>query len=142
MAATSAPTARPVSSSTADALPSLAFALVAVAVMIAIALAGYVHPIAVVGPIFFVNLGYGIAYPNALATSISVFPRIAGTGSAIMGFLQYGISALVIALIGILPHETQLTMGIVIAGLIVLSIVTGSLGSIVVRKNESASTMP
>ncbi len=120
----------------------LAFALVAVAVMIAIALTGYVHPIAVVGPIFFVNFGYGIAYPNALATSISVFPRIAGTGSAIMGFLQYGISALVIALIGILPHETQLTMGIVIAGLIVLSIVTGSLGSIVVRKNESASTMP
>ena len=82
-----------------------------------------------------------LGYPNALETAISVFPRIAGTGSAIMGFLQYDFSALVIALIGILPHDTRLTMAIVIAGLIVLSLITGSLGSIGVRKNEPASTM-
>ncbi len=58
-----------------------------------------------------------------------------------MGFLQYGISALVIALIGILPHETQLTMGIVIACLIVLSLIMWSFGSIGVRKNEPTNTI-
>jgi MFS transporter, DHA1 family, multidrug resistance protein len=45
-------------------------------------------------------LGMGIVFPNASAAAVSVHPEIAGTASALMGFLQMaggGIGVVVVA---------------------------------------------
>jgi MFS transporter, DHA1 family, multidrug resistance protein len=38
-------------------------------------------------------MGIGIALPNSMAGALSPFPRIAGSASALMGFMQMGVGA-------------------------------------------------
>ncbi len=85
-------------------------AVSAMVTMVGIALTGHIGIAAIVGPVYFLGLANGFALPNNLAGAVSVDPTIAGTASALLGFMQMLMSALATIAVGFLQHESQLTM--------------------------------
>ncbi|WP_099866755.1 multidrug effflux MFS transporter [Pararhizobium haloflavum] len=53
-------------------------------------LAGFFHPMAFFGPIFFVGFGNGMTLPNANAGVVSVRPHLAGSASGLGGAMMIG----------------------------------------------------
>ncbi len=74
--------------------------LAGAAAMAGLAATGVFTVWAVVGPFFVVMIGVGLTFPNAIAGAIAPFPAMAGTASALMGFLQMTLAALVGIVIG------------------------------------------
>jgi DHA1 family bicyclomycin/chloramphenicol resistance-like MFS transporter len=62
-------------------------------------------------------MGHGFSLPQSMAASITPFPLLAGTASALFGFLQYGINSVTVMVGGLLYDGTALPMLAVIAGL-------------------------
>jgi MFS transporter, DHA1 family, multidrug resistance protein len=76
------------------------------------------------------SIGNGLSQPTAMASGLSVYPRVAGTASGFIGFLQMAISALGTLAVGLLPHQSPLAM----AGVVLTTqIVALALGIIAVR---------
>lgn len=73
---------------------------VGAAAMLACALAGLLSVVTIVGPFALVMVGVGLIMPNAMAGAIGPFPRMAGAASALMGFCQMGLAALVGIVVG------------------------------------------
>lgn len=61
-------------------------------------------------PMMLYATGMGLVLPNAMAVALSAFPHIAGTASALMGFIQMGLSASVTALVGMFLVDTPAPM--------------------------------
>lgn len=61
--------------------------------MLALAAAGVMHPLAVMGPMFIYLFGHGITTPVCLAAAVGPFPAMAGTASALLGFTQLAVAA-------------------------------------------------
>lgn len=74
--------------------------LAGAAAMAGLAAAGVFTVWAVIGPFFLVMIGAGLTLPNAIAGAIAPFPTMAGTASALMGFIQMTLAALVGIAIG------------------------------------------
>ncbi|MGK9169419.1 multidrug effflux MFS transporter [Inquilinus limosus] len=74
--------------------------LAGAAAMAGLAGAGVFTVWAVVAPFFLVMIGVGLTLPNAIAGAIGPFPTMAGTASALMGFIQMTLAALVGIAIG------------------------------------------
>lgn len=62
---------------------------------VALYAAGVVTVAGIVGPVVLFMVGTGLALPNAQAGAIGPFPRMAGAASALLGFFQMGLAALV-----------------------------------------------
>ena len=55
-----------------------------------------VHSLAaILGPMFFCTVATGLVMPNAIARALAPYPEMAGSASAMMGFVQMTIAALV-----------------------------------------------
>ncbi len=78
--------------------------------MLALALAGELSVLAIVGPYFIVATGCGMSMAPAMAGSVNQFPRQAGTASSLMGTLQMGGAALSTAIVTALTDGTQMPM--------------------------------
>jgi DHA1 family bicyclomycin/chloramphenicol resistance-like MFS transporter len=50
---------------------------------------------AILGPMFFCTLATGLVMPNAIGRALAPYPAMAGSASALMGFCQMTIAALV-----------------------------------------------
>ncbi len=50
---------------------------------------------AILGPMFFCTVATGLVMPNAIARALAPYPTMAGSASALMGFVQMTIAALV-----------------------------------------------
>ncbi|CAA0114885.1 Bicyclomycin resistance protein [Halioglobus japonicus] len=61
-------------------------------------------------PMMLYSTGMGLVLPNAMAVALSAFPHIAGTASALMGFIQMGLSASATALVGMFLVDTTAPM--------------------------------
>jgi DHA1 family bicyclomycin/chloramphenicol resistance-like MFS transporter len=61
--------------------------------MLALSLVHIVTVASVLGPMALWTMGIGISLPNSMAGALSPFPRIAGSASALMGFMQMGVGA-------------------------------------------------
>jgi DHA1 family bicyclomycin/chloramphenicol resistance-like MFS transporter len=92
--------------------------------MMATAALGYVTPLALIVPLVLMGWGNGLNMPNAMANALSAVPagRV-GAASALMGFVQMVTAAVLTLLIGYVPHDTQMNIGIGVA-------VTGIVGLI------------
>ena len=66
--------------------------------------------IALVLPMVFYSAGMGLVLPNAMAVALRPFPHIAGTASALLGFIQMGLSSTATALIGLFLLDTPTPM--------------------------------
>ena len=55
-------------------------------------------------------IGMGLVLPHAMAIAMAPFPQMAGTASALLGFIQMGLSALATALVGALLTDSPQPM--------------------------------
>lgn len=72
--------------------------------------AGIAHVASVIGPHFFFMVGTGMVMPNGMAGAVGPFPRMAGLASAVLGFVQMAIAALVGVAVGHLHDGTVVPM--------------------------------
>ena len=61
-------------------------------------------------PMMFYSTGMGLVLPNAMAVALRPFAHIAGTASALMGFIQMALSASATALVGAYLIDTPAPM--------------------------------
>jgi MFS transporter, DHA1 family, multidrug resistance protein len=84
---------------------------------------------ALFAPMALSSIGNGLSQPPAVAAGLSVYPRIAGTASGLIGFLQMMISALCTCLVGLLPHGSALSAVAVVDLCLLLAMVFGILAA-------------
>jgi DHA1 family bicyclomycin/chloramphenicol resistance-like MFS transporter len=100
----------------------LATTAVATAVLVVGALAGMPLPFALVG--FFVLMSaQGLVGPNVGALASAQVPDEPGTGSALLGFLQWFMAGIIAPLVGLGGEHTAIPMGSVLVVLTVVSAV-------------------
>jgi MFS transporter, DHA1 family, multidrug resistance protein len=84
--------------------------LLAAAVQAAIVLAGYLNPLIIFVPGFFVTFAQGLALPNAQAGAMQVAPRLAGTAAGLGVFTQMLAAAIFAQLVGLIADGTAIPM--------------------------------
>ncbi len=84
-------------------------------------------PWALFVPMAISSIGNGMSQPPAIAAGLSVYPRIAGAASGLIGFMQMMIAALGTLLIGRLPRNSVLAMVVVVGAALALALVFGLL---------------
>lgn len=73
----------------------------------------YIWPrsvLALMLPMMFYSTGLGLVLPHSMAIALRPFPHIAGTASALLGFVQMSLSAAASALAGAFLSDTPLPM--------------------------------
>ena len=76
-------------------------------------------------PIALSSIGDGLSQPAAMAAGLSTYPRLAGTASGVMGFLQMTVAALGTFIVALLAHDSALGMILVVGGFIALAFAFG-----------------
>ncbi|HEY4068217.1 MAG TPA: multidrug effflux MFS transporter [Burkholderiaceae bacterium] len=96
-----------------------ALSVASACVLLAAALTNHLSVALVIGSMFVLTLGAGLASPVALTQAISVNPLVTGSASGLYGFVQMGVGALCTALAS-LGDNPALTVAIVLtsAGLV------------------------
>lgn len=87
------------------------FAVLSAAAMLLTSLLWF-HPLGVVLPMCVYSAALGIVLPHAMATALQPYPHMAGTASALLGFIQMGLSAVAGAVVGLLLVDSVLPMAI------------------------------
>lgn len=77
------------------------------------ALVGYLHPLAIFGPMLLVSVGNGLVLPNVLASAIGTDPKAGGAASGLLGFGQMGCGALSSYLAGLYSTHSALPLAII-----------------------------
>jgi len=67
-------------------------------------------------PLFIYLVSVGFTAPNAMANALAHQGARAGSASALIGTLQFGVATVASALVGLLGHGSPLPMAAVIAG--------------------------
>jgi DHA1 family bicyclomycin/chloramphenicol resistance-like MFS transporter len=83
--------------------------------MVVLSLAGVQTVWAVLGPMTLYTAGVGLVMPNSMAGAIGPFPTMAGAASALLGFTQMAIAALVGVAVGAAFDGTTRPMALTIA---------------------------
>jgi DHA1 family bicyclomycin/chloramphenicol resistance-like MFS transporter len=96
-------------------LAGVGLSLAGGAVMAAFAGTGHVGVVAIIAPMTVFAVGLGIVLPNGIAGALAPFPRIAGSASALLGFVQMIIAGGASLAVGRFAHGTPLPMAMVIA---------------------------
>lgn len=90
--------------------------LAATLLLLGLALAGVLSPLAIFVPTGLMGMANGISMPGSVAAAISVNPNVAGTASGLLGFLQMTIGAAATQAVGLLADGTQMPMvGVMVA---------------------------
>ncbi len=84
-------------------------------------------PWALFVPMAISSIGNGMSQPSGLAAGLSVYPRVAGAASGLMGFTQMTIAALGTFLLGTLPRGSVLAMVAVVGTSLALALGCGLL---------------
>ncbi len=93
---------------------ALASALAGVVLWLAAA-GGQETVAAVIGPMMLYMVGVGIVMPQSMAGALAPFPRMAGAASALFGFIQMSLAAVVGVLVGLFHDGTAYAMATAIA---------------------------
>jgi MFS transporter, DHA1 family, multidrug resistance protein len=92
-------------------------AMAGVVIMLALAIAGVMHPAAIFLPNFLMSVGNGFLLPNAVAGAVSVDPKAAGAASGVTGFLQMGMGAAGSYIAGMVTTTSAVPMALMMFGL-------------------------
>jgi MFS transporter, DHA1 family, multidrug resistance protein len=84
-------------------------------------------PWALFVPMAISSVGNGMSQPPGIAAGLSVYPRIAGAASGLMGFMQMTIAASGTLLIGHLPRNSVPAMVAVVGAALALALLCGLL---------------
>ena len=74
-------------------------------------------------PIALAEIGDGMSQPAAMAAGLSIHPRLAGTASGLMGFVQMAAAALGSFIVALLPYENAFGLIAVFGGFVALGLV-------------------
>lgn len=87
-------------------LAGLGCHLTAVLLMSALFALGFNHPASLFGPMLITGLGSGFVLPTATTGALAIIPRMAGTASGMMIFMQFAIAGTAAQAIGFFDHTT------------------------------------
>jgi DHA1 family bicyclomycin/chloramphenicol resistance-like MFS transporter len=73
-------------------------------------------------PMALASIGDGLSQPATMAAGLSTFPRIAGTASGLMGFLQMTVAALGTIGVALLPADGGIAMLVTVVGFMGLAL--------------------
>mgnify|MGYP003700531827 CR=1 FL=1 len=77
----------------------------------------------VIGPMTLYALGFGLTLPASLAGALGPFPRVAGSASALLGFIQMAAAGASSAIVQPLYDGTARSLGLVVLGMSVTALV-------------------
>lgn len=80
--------------------------------MVILALGGALNLVAVVLPLSLLFLAIAFIFTNCIGQSLSIFPQLAGSASALWGFLAYFGGTLATSIMSYLPEKTALPLSI------------------------------
>lgn len=83
--------------------------------MLVFPVVGYVSTASLLAPMMLLLFGMGIGLPNAFVGALQGFPRISGSASALMGFMQMGCGMIASFAVTRMAGDVYLAMGIVCA---------------------------
>jgi MFS transporter, DHA1 family, multidrug resistance protein len=106
----------------------LSITLASMVMMVVVALMLPLSALSIFGPMVFVVLGMGIVFPNSTAAAVSVHPEIAGTSSALTGFLQMAGAGLAVSLVAMLSTDSHLPLIYAMMGFAILSAISPFIG--------------
>lgn len=112
--------------------------VLAAACMLILAVLRLRDPFAVIGPQMLYAFGTGLVMPQAVAGVMAPLPRLAGTASALLGFIQMSFAAVLVSLIGMLHDGTSLTM----SGAMTLMAICAAASFRLVRENPAPRDLP
>jgi DHA1 family bicyclomycin/chloramphenicol resistance-like MFS transporter len=95
-------------------------------------------PWALFVPMAISSIGNGLSQPPGMAAALSVYPRIAGAASGLLGFLQMTVAALGTLAIGLSPQGSVISMIAVVGGSLMLALFFGVLS---LRRRDDASEL-
>jgi len=78
-------------------------------------------------PMAISSVGNGMSQPPGVAAGLSVYPRIAGSASGLLGFMQMTVAALGTLLLGLLPRNSAVSMVAVVGTSLTLAFLCGLL---------------
>lgn len=81
-----------------------AFSLTGVGLTLALALAGWNHPLGIALPLILLGIGHGLLMPAALAGTVGLVPALAGAAAGVAGVTQQLLGALAGWAVGLVPH--------------------------------------
>ena len=87
-------------------------------------------------PITLAEIGDGLSQPAVLAAGLSIQPRLAGTASGLMGFLQMTVASIGTFVVALLPFQIAVSMIVVVGGFIALAL---GFGIFALRRPRSGS---
>src|SRR5215472_8905047 len=94
-------------------------------VMLAFWCLGDLTPWALFVPMALSSVGNGMSQPPGIAAGLSVYPRIAGAASGLLGFVQMAVAAFGTLLLGVLPRDSVLAMVLVVGTSLALAQLCG-----------------
>jgi DHA1 family bicyclomycin/chloramphenicol resistance-like MFS transporter len=68
---------------------------------------------AIIGPVLLIVASNGFVGPNSLALALSPHPDVAGSGSALLGSLRFGIGGLMAPLVGLMDVKSAVPLGVI-----------------------------
>jgi len=108
-------------------------------IMAGLASAGVYNVWAVVLPQVVFMAGVGMVLPQTMAGALANFPSMAGSASALFGFIQMAVAALVGVLVGALHNGTPLVMAVIIAACAIAALASYTL---LVQRHPAAGFEP
>jgi DHA1 family bicyclomycin/chloramphenicol resistance-like MFS transporter len=84
-------------------------------------------PWALFVPMALSSVGNGLSQPPGVAAGLSVYPRVAGAASGLLGFMQMAVAAFGTLLLGLLPRDSVVAMVAVVGAFLALAFLCGLL---------------
>jgi MFS transporter, DHA1 family, multidrug resistance protein len=89
------------------------FNVASLLLVLALGLAGTRTPLALALPLMLLGIGHGLLAPPTLAGTVGLVPALAGSAAAIAGLMQQMMGATGGYLVGLVPHEGQVNLALV-----------------------------
>lgn len=89
------------------------FNVVSLLLVLGLGLAGAHTPLALALPLMLLGIGHGLLAPPTLAGTVGLVPALAGAAAAVAGLMQQLTGALGSYVVGLVPHEGQVNLALV-----------------------------
>jgi DHA1 family bicyclomycin/chloramphenicol resistance-like MFS transporter len=89
-----------------------AWTLTGLAIVLALGIAGTRSPLALALPLVLLGIGHGLLAPPALTGTVGLIPALAGAAAAVAGLMQQASGAFGSFVVGLVPHDGQLQLGV------------------------------
>ena len=86
------------------------------AIVLALALAGFNTPLALSLPLILLGIGHGLMMPPTLAGTVGLVPALAGSAAAVAGLMQQLMGAAGGYAVGLFTHDGALNLGLLMLG--------------------------